>query len=72
MKNEYKVFIVITDAPPHIPTHDGHSLQDVINKVEDAGLVCYVVAKKDHDSVLAYTPIVGERGHYYSMDEPFL
>lgn len=71
MKNEYKVFIVITDAPPHIPTHDGHSLQDVINKVEDAGLVCYVVAKKDHDSVLAYTPIVGERGHYYSMDEPF-
>ena len=71
MKNEYKVFIVITDAPPHIPTKDGHTLDEVVQTVNSAGVVCYVVAKKDQDSLTAYTPLVGEMGHYYSMDESF-
>ncbi len=69
--NAYKAFIVITDAPPHIPTHNGRGLEDVIKTVNDAGVICYVVAKKDPDSLLAYTPLVGDYGHYYSMDEPF-
>lgn len=70
-KNNHKVFILITDAPPHIPTHHGHSLEDVVETLEASGAICYVVARKDRESVAAYTPLTNNGGHYYSMDESF-
>jgi molecular chaperone DnaK len=69
--NDYKAIILITDAPPHLPTFYGQSLEDIITLVESAGVICYVVAKKDRDSLAAYTPLTKNGGFYFSMDEPF-
>ncbi len=69
--NPYTAFIVITDAPPHIPTHYGQSLEDIIDEVKAADVICHIVAKKDKKSLEAYTPFATTGGYYYSMDEPF-
>lgn len=70
-KNSYKAFVLITDAPPHIPTHHGRSLEQVVEVLENSGAVCYVVAKKDKKSLSAYTPLTKNGGYYYSMDDEF-
>lgn len=71
VRNDHKVFILITDAPPHLPTFYGQTLEEILELLDRSGAVCYVVAKKDKESVMAYTPLTAEGGHYYSMDEPF-
>jgi len=70
-QNDFKAIVLITDAPPHLPTHDGKQLNDIVATVLDAGIVCYVVARKDRDSTAAYTPFTQSGGYYFSMDEPF-
>ncbi len=71
MKNGYKAFVLITDAPPHIPTFHGHDLSQVIKTLDDSGAICYVVAKKDRKSLEAYTPLTKDGGHFFSMEEDF-
>lgn len=71
VQNDYKAIILITDAPPHIPTVHGHSLEEVVSTVNNAGVICYVVARKDRESIAAYTPFTLSGGYYFSMDEPF-
>jgi hypothetical protein len=71
VKNDYKAFILVTDAPPHLPTFYGHSLEHVLEKLDASGAICYVVARKDKSSLEAYTPLTLNGGAYYSMDEPF-
>ncbi len=71
MKNSYKAFVLITDAPPHIPTFHGHSLGEVVETLNKSGAICYVVAKKDRKSLEAYTPLTKEGGHYFSMEDDF-
>lgn len=71
IKNEHKVIILITDAPPHVPTHHGHSLEDVVQTLDKSGAICYVVAKKDKESLACYTPLTKAGGVYFSMEESF-
>jgi molecular chaperone DnaK len=71
MKNSHTAFILITDAPPHVPTHHGHSLEEVLKTLDESGAICYVVAKKDRDSLKYYSPLTANGGAYFSMDESF-
>lgn len=70
-KNTHKAIILITDAPPHIPTHDGQTLGEVISKFQASQTTCYVVARKDKESLAAYTPFTGDGGEYFSMEDSF-
>lgn len=67
----HKAIILITDAPPHIPTHDGQSLEEVIATFELSQTTCYVVARKDRESLTAYTPFTKDGGAYFSMEDSF-
>ncbi|MBN2220605.1 MAG: VWA domain-containing protein, partial [Vallitaleaceae bacterium] len=71
LKNDHKVFVLITDAPPHLPTYYGQKLEDILDLLDRSGAICYVVAKKDKESVMAYSPLTKDGGYYYSMEEPF-
>lgn len=70
-KTHKNIFILITDAPPHIPTQSGRSVTEVCDALEDMRVTTYVVARKDRQSLEAYTPVVGQDGRYYSMEESF-
>lgn len=65
------IFILITDAPPHIPTISGKNVSDIVNSLSESNITTYVVARKDKDSISAYEPLVNPNGKYYSMDEDF-
>jgi Mg-chelatase subunit ChlD len=65
------IFILITDAPPHIPTMDGKDVAEVKELLDDNDITTYVVAGLDKKSKEAYEPIVGSKGKYYGMDEQF-
>jgi len=65
------IFILITDAPPHIPTISGKSLEDILDLLEKEEVVLYVVARKDRKSLDAYEPLMALSGGYYSMEEDF-
>lgn len=71
MKNEHKVIILITDAPPHVPTYHGKSVDEIVEKLNLAGVITYVVAQKDKESIEHYTKVVGIDGEYFSMQESF-
>lgn len=70
-KTHQSVFILITDAPPHIPTQSGKSVSDITQLLQENGITTYVVARKDRDSLAAYEPLVVGTGKYYSMDDSF-
>lgn len=70
-KNDYKAFVLITDAPPHVPTFHGHTLEQVVKTLDESGAVCYVVAKKDRKSLESYSPLTRNGGFYFSMEEDF-
>lgn len=65
------IFILVTDAPPHIPTQSGKQVVDIIEQLGASNIVLYVVARKDKMSLEAYEPLVRTEGKYYGMDEPF-
>lgn len=72
LDSTYKnIFILITDAPPHIPTISGKNIIDIVNSLEENKITTYVVARKDRDSLAAYEPLVEINGKYYSMDDSF-
>lgn len=65
------IFILITDAPPHIPTQSGKQVVDLIEQLKAHRIITYVVARKDKESFEAYEPLVRSDGKYYSMDDSF-
>lgn len=65
------IFILITDAPPHIPTVSGKSVPEIVEALGNEGVMVYVVARKDRKSLEAYEPLMSLGGHYYSMKDDF-
>lgn len=65
------IFILITDAPPHVPTNSGKGIEDIKNMLAEYGITIYVTARRDKESVKAYQPLVEESGKYYNLNEKF-
>ena len=65
------IMILITDAPPHIPTVSGLGVAELVEQLKAKGVLVYVVAMKDRKSLEAYEPLTALGGRYYSMDEDF-
>lgn len=65
------IFILITDAPPHIPTVSGKHVPDIVSELSEQGVTVYVVARKDRKSLEAYEPLMVLGGTYYSMKDDF-
>ena len=65
------IFILITDAPPHVPTKSGKSVNDIFNMLNNENITTYVVARKDKESIEAYDPITKPHGKYYDLNDKF-
>jgi len=65
------MFILITDAPPHVPTASGKSIRDVCDLLLANGVTTYVVARKDRESIEAYDPVTKPHGKYYDLNDKF-
>jgi len=65
------IFILITDAPPHIPTETGRNVAQVCELLASRGVTTYVVARKDHASIDAYDPLTKPNGKYYDLNDKF-
>ena len=65
------IFILITDAPPHVPTYSGKSVADICDMLNSSNVVTYVVARKDRESIEAYDPITKPHGKYYDLSDKF-
>ncbi|MDR3091728.1 MAG: Hsp70 family protein [Clostridiales bacterium] len=65
------IFILITDAPPHVPTASGKSVRDVCDMLAERGVTAYVVARKDRESIDAYDPVTKPSGKYYDLNDKF-
>jgi len=65
------IFILITDAPPHVPTESGKSVPDICRMLEERGVTTYVVARKDRESIDAYDPVTKPNGKYYDLNDKF-
>ncbi|MCL2752679.1 MAG: Hsp70 family protein [Defluviitaleaceae bacterium] len=65
------IFVLITDAPPHVPTHSGKSVQDICDMLAAHNIVTYVVARKDRESIEAYDPVTKPRGKFYDLSDKF-
>ncbi len=71
-KGRFKnIFVLITDAPPHIPTVSGKSVSDLVQELRDEDVTTYVVARRDRKSIAAYEPFTHPGGQYYSMQDDF-
>ncbi len=65
------IFILITDAPPHVPTKSGKSVVDICNMLQSWDVTTYVAARKDKDSIAAYDPLTHPNGRYYDLNDKF-
>jgi len=65
------IFILITDAPPHVPTVAGRSVSDICHLLAERGVTTYVVARKDRESIDAYDPLTKPNGKYYDLNDKF-
>jgi molecular chaperone DnaK len=66
------MFILITDAPPHVPTNSGRTIQDICDMLSHTGVTTYIVARKDAESLEAYTPVTEVNGgKYYDLNDKF-
>ncbi|MCL2573302.1 MAG: Hsp70 family protein [Defluviitaleaceae bacterium] len=65
------IFILITDAPPHVPTYSGKSVADICDMLNGNNVITYVVARKDRESIEAYDPITKPHGKYYDLSDKF-
>ena len=70
-KDMRNVFILITDAPPHVPTESGKGIYDVCAMLKENEITPYVIAKHDKLSTAAYEPITKPNGKIYSIDDEF-
>jgi len=65
------IFILITDAPPHVPTMSGKSVANICEMLESRGVTTYIVARKDRESIEAYDPVTKPNGKYYDLNDKF-
>ncbi|MDR1914422.1 MAG: Hsp70 family protein [Clostridiales bacterium] len=65
------IFILITDAPPHVPTASGRRVHDICQMLNENEVTTYVVARKDRESIEAYDPITKPYGKYYDLNDKF-
>ncbi|MCL2190089.1 MAG: Hsp70 family protein [Defluviitaleaceae bacterium] len=65
------IFILITDAPPHVPTMSGRSVANICEMLESHAVTTYVVARKDRESIDAYDPVTKPNGKYYDLNDKF-
>lgn len=65
------IFILITDAPPHVPTNSGKSVDDICNMLKTANVTTYVVARRDKESLTAFDPLTIPNGKYYDLNDKF-
>jgi len=65
------IFILITDAPPHVPTVTGKSVAQVCEMLQSRSVTTYVVARKDRESIDAYDPLTKPNGKYYDLNDKF-
>ena len=65
------IFILITDAPPHVPTHSGKSVAQICEMLASRSVTTYVVARKDRESIEAYDPVTKPNGKYYDLNDKF-
>jgi Mg-chelatase subunit ChlD len=65
------IFILITDAPPHVPTMSGKSVQNICEMLAAYSVTTYVVARKDRESIDAYDPVTKPNGKYYDLNDKF-
>ena len=69
--NSKNIFILITDAPPHVPTHSGKSIEDICNMLKEAKVTTYVVARRDKESLKSFDPVTLPNGKYYDLNDKF-
>jgi len=65
------IFILITDAPPHVPTESGKSVAQICEMLASRAVTTYVVARKDRESIDAYDPLTKPNGKYYDLNDKF-
>jgi Mg-chelatase subunit ChlD len=65
------IFILITDAPPHVPTKSGKSVDQICDMLNSRAVTTYVVARKDRESIDAYDPVTKPNGKYYDLNDKF-
>ncbi|MCL2576162.1 MAG: Hsp70 family protein [Defluviitaleaceae bacterium] len=65
------IFVLVTDAPPHVPTNSGKTVQDICDMLNHNNIVTYVVARKDRESIEAYDPVTKPRGKFYDLSDKF-
>ncbi len=65
------IFILITDAPPHVPTESGKSVDDICDMLKNKNITTYIAARKDKDSLAAYEPVTKPFGKYYDLNDKF-
>ena len=70
-KDASNIFILITDAPPHIPTKTGKTAEEIAQLLQESGVTTYIAARQDRLSREGYTPLVKNSGKYYNMREEF-
>ncbi|MCL2365092.1 MAG: Hsp70 family protein [Defluviitaleaceae bacterium] len=65
------IFILITDAPPHVPTESGKFVANICEMLQARNVTTYVVARKDRESIDAYDPVTKPNGKYYDLNDKF-
>ena len=65
------IFILITDAPPHVPTKSGKSVEAICNMLKEAKVTTYVVARRDKESLKSFDPVTIPNGKYYDLNDKF-
>ncbi len=65
------IFILITDAPPHVPTVAGNSVDKLKQMLVDRDVVTYVVCGRDMVSKESFEPLTQNGGKLYDMRQDF-
>lgn len=65
------IFILITDAPPHVPTKSGKTVANIQDMLAERRITTFVVARKDRESIDSYDPITKPGGKYYDLNDKF-
>jgi molecular chaperone DnaK len=65
------MFIIITDAPPHVPTMSGSAVEEVARQLQENDITAYVVARRDMESIVAFDPLTKPNGKYYDLNDKF-
>ena len=70
-KSGKNIFILITDAPPHVPTENGKHVPEIVDILKENNITTYVVARKDKNSIESFDPLTKPDGKYYDLQDKF-